>query len=342
MIENDQQQGPFTLEQLAEMNITPQIEVWTEGMADWRPASEVSELTEILQRQEFRQHMASTSATPPPYHSAVESSVVIPPSPVDVNAGMAYQQQTEAQVPPQGPPAAVPPQAVKPKKSHKWVWPVGILLVLVLVMALTCPSREDHKYAIKSVTHDWVSDKVDGLAGDALHDLMGNVGLGAVGDYLKELGVKFLNEQLNDFLDDYLEVDNYLVVSVGRYHLSDKRHTVSLGAFGHVFTFNTDDIDEVIFDKLGINTGAISGKESMDESDTSSSIFGSDENDDKFIQDEEPAEEPVPGEEAEEDAGDELMDALGELADSAVAQGSRQLEKTAKEWAQKQLEKHFK
>ena len=44
IVENNQQAGPFTLEQLAAKGITPDTNVWTEGMANWTLASQVSEL----------------------------------------------------------------------------------------------------------------------------------------------------------------------------------------------------------------------------------------------------------------------------------------------------------
>lgn len=44
IVENNKQAGPFSLEQLAAKGITPETNVWTDGMANWTPASQVSEL----------------------------------------------------------------------------------------------------------------------------------------------------------------------------------------------------------------------------------------------------------------------------------------------------------
>lgn len=41
---NNQQQGPFEVEQLRTMNLSPHTLVWREGMADWVPASKVADL----------------------------------------------------------------------------------------------------------------------------------------------------------------------------------------------------------------------------------------------------------------------------------------------------------
>lgn len=40
--------GPFTIEQLRERNLTGSTLVWKEGMADWLPASQVTELQSLL------------------------------------------------------------------------------------------------------------------------------------------------------------------------------------------------------------------------------------------------------------------------------------------------------
>lgn len=59
IIRNDQPAGPYTIEELATMGITPDTIVWAEDIVDWIPAYQVSELNSLF---------ASTSAqTPPPY-----------------------------------------------------------------------------------------------------------------------------------------------------------------------------------------------------------------------------------------------------------------------------------
>lgn len=51
IVENNQQAGPFTLDQLAAKGITPETNVWTEGMSSWTPASQVSELQSLFAPQ---------------------------------------------------------------------------------------------------------------------------------------------------------------------------------------------------------------------------------------------------------------------------------------------------
>ena len=58
--------GPFTIEQLQERSITPETLVWKEGMADWMPARQVTELDSLL--------LSTPPLSPtPPIHTAVPS-----------------------------------------------------------------------------------------------------------------------------------------------------------------------------------------------------------------------------------------------------------------------------
>jgi hypothetical protein len=48
--ENGEQSGPFSIEDLQSKNLLPDTHVWTEGMSEWRKASEVEELRELLNK----------------------------------------------------------------------------------------------------------------------------------------------------------------------------------------------------------------------------------------------------------------------------------------------------
>ncbi|MDE6532265.1 MAG: DUF4339 domain-containing protein [Muribaculaceae bacterium] len=48
IIINNQQVGPFSKEELASKNITPEMLVWRQGMTDWKKAAEIPELADIL------------------------------------------------------------------------------------------------------------------------------------------------------------------------------------------------------------------------------------------------------------------------------------------------------
>ena len=44
----DQQQGPFTIDELKDLKITRETMVWFEGADDWKKAVEIEELQEIF------------------------------------------------------------------------------------------------------------------------------------------------------------------------------------------------------------------------------------------------------------------------------------------------------
>lgn len=48
--ENGEQLGPFSLEDFQSKNLQPDTHVWTEGMSEWRKASEIEELKDLLSK----------------------------------------------------------------------------------------------------------------------------------------------------------------------------------------------------------------------------------------------------------------------------------------------------
>ena len=62
IIQNDQPAGPYTIEELATMGITPDTIVWAEDIVDWIPAYQVSELNSLF--------ASTTAQTPPPYQGS--------------------------------------------------------------------------------------------------------------------------------------------------------------------------------------------------------------------------------------------------------------------------------
>ena len=68
IIVNNQQQGPFTIDELKQQGITAETSVWCEGMPQWAPASQVDELKDVLQESAN----GDTTPTPPPFESAAQ------------------------------------------------------------------------------------------------------------------------------------------------------------------------------------------------------------------------------------------------------------------------------
>ncbi len=64
IIVNGQQQGPFSVDELRGMSITPSTQVWAEGMPNWVSAGTVPELASVI---------SSQFSTPPPSYSTPQS-----------------------------------------------------------------------------------------------------------------------------------------------------------------------------------------------------------------------------------------------------------------------------
>ena len=223
LIRNGKQEGPFTVEELAQKGLTPESEVWAPGMADWQQAGDVPELTAVLQRAEFE---ASQQAARAAENQPTMGQPYEPATPPSYNS---------PQVPPR-----YPIQEEK-KKSGCTPWLIAALILAILfgTMVFTCPGRADHEAAIQEVTKAWVGDKVDENLGSI-------TGVGGVfGDLINKALKELTGFGTDKVISKYLDVQNYLVCSVGRMSIGEgEQKMVSLGLFGHVFTFGKEDIEK--------------------------------------------------------------------------------------------------
>lgn len=62
-LKGEDQNGPFTIEQLVDKGLTKETFIWTEGMGNWRKLKEIPELMQILKPK-------STPPPPPPSEQA--------------------------------------------------------------------------------------------------------------------------------------------------------------------------------------------------------------------------------------------------------------------------------
>ena len=223
MIRNGKQEGPFSVEELSQQGLTPESEVWAPGMADWMQAGDVPELTAVLQRAEFE---ASQQAA-----RAAENQPTM---------GQPYEPSTPPGYFPSQTPPRVPIEEPK-KKSGCTPWLIAALVLAILfgTMVLTCPKRQAHEQAIQEVTKAWVGDKVD-------ENLGAITGVGGVfGDLINKALKQLTGFGTDKVISNYLDVKNYFVCSVGRMSIGDNEDKmVSLGLFGHVFTFGKEDIEK--------------------------------------------------------------------------------------------------
>lgn len=241
VIINNEQQGPFTVDELAARGIHATTPVWCEGMADWTVAGLVNELSAAVVRDEpprvpqnitdnkpTTHQQPYTSRIPPEWHGNNSHNTQQAANPWQQNAASEqYAHHTAQQQ--YGTTGASIVGASKRKSNKGWWIALGITLLMLLILVLTNPDRSDHREAVSSVLNEWKNDKIGGLAG------------GFVGEVMKMGGDFAITTSVNKMLD----VHNYIIFSTGHLDLGiGKPIRVSFGILGHVFTFNKEKLDE--------------------------------------------------------------------------------------------------
>ncbi|MBR0526751.1 MAG: DUF4339 domain-containing protein [Prevotella sp.] len=204
IVENNKQSGPFSIYELKDKGITSETLVWAEGMTDWTPAWKVDELRAFL----FNTKDASTP----------------PPLPEDMEQPAAAQ--------------AEPAAAIEKKKGSSclkrmFVGFLFLLAVLLVAMAVSCPSEQAHKNKIKekiTLALEQSAQRNNNLFG---------VGIGLVRHLLTD-------EILDRVLDEMVDYHNYYVFSKCTINSDGKDKNISYGAFARVFTMNEDDLSRYI------------------------------------------------------------------------------------------------
>ena len=108
----------------------------------------------------------------------------------------------------------------------------AIVLLIAVVMGKTVPDKKAHKQAMMEAVKAFVDDEAS------------QRGLGD--NVLTDLGKGIVNKTIEVALNSKLEVDNYLLFNTTFVELGDERKTLSLGAFGHVFTFDKEMLREAL------------------------------------------------------------------------------------------------
>ncbi len=204
IVENNKQSGPFSIYELKDKGITSETLVWAEGMTDWTPAWKVDELRAFL----FNTKDAST---PPPLPEDMEQPAAAP---------------------------AEPAAAIEKKKGSSclkrmFVGFLFLLAVLLVAMAVSCPSEQAHKNKIKekiTLALEQSAQRNNNLFG---------VGIGLVRHLLTD-------EILDRVLDEMVDYHNYYVFSKCTINSDGKDKNISYGAFARVFTMNEDDLSRYI------------------------------------------------------------------------------------------------
>lgn len=202
VILNNQQEGPYTIAQLAEMGISSETLVWKEGMKDWQPAWTVSELRYILNENTKTEEYQRDSS------NSMKQETTIPPMP-----------------------PSTPHREEKKQQNHYLLKIIGgLILLLLIIMALTNPNRESHENAIRTEVSKAVEKATTSNGNDIFSQGFGMMARMLAGNFI------------DSALDNLFEYHNYLIFSKGTVTIQDKEHTVSYGIFGKVITMNSDDM----------------------------------------------------------------------------------------------------
>ena len=121
----------------------------------------------------------------------------------------------------------------KPRKHFGWVIAAIVAVALLGIAVVTCPDKQAHKDAILAVINEKLNENIQKNSKD------GDEGLAVLG---ASLGTSISGW----ILDSGLTVDNKFVYSVGKFNTGKEIKKVSLGVFGHVFTFSKEDVDKIL------------------------------------------------------------------------------------------------
>lgn len=124
---------------------------------------------------------------------------------------------------------------IKPRKNLGWIIAAVAIVALLGIAVVSCPDKQDHKDAILAVINEKLNENIQKKSKD------GDDGLAVLG---ASLGTSISGW----ILDSGLTVDNRFIYSVGRFNTGKEVRKVSVGVFGHVFTFSKEDLDKILKD----------------------------------------------------------------------------------------------
>lgn len=99
------------------------------------------------------------------------------------------------------------------------------LLILGGICVVTCPDREAHSEALKDLVNQVITAELSGEEEDAGLAMFGSM----IGTGLSGL-----------VIDNMLNVEDYLVCSIGTATYDGETHVVSVGLLNHVFTIDEE------------------------------------------------------------------------------------------------------
>ncbi len=109
---------------------------------------------------------------------------------------------------------------------------VVIILCIAILMALTVPDIEEHKKAMMKAIAEYVDEEATNM--------------GIPDNDITRLGKKTVTKTIEHILSSKLKEDNYVIFNTTHIEMEEENKLLSLGMFGHVFTFNKDMLREAL------------------------------------------------------------------------------------------------
>ena len=128
---------------------------------------------------------------------------------------------------------------------------VIIILLVAVLMTMTVPDKQQHKEAMMKAINEFVEEEAVEAVGD---------------NVLAKLGKSVVVKTIETALNSKLKVDNYYLFNTTYVRLKGENQILSLGMFGHVFTFDKKMIREKLDEAMNAKEEAASEKEAVKQS----------------------------------------------------------------------------
>lgn len=124
---------------------------------------------------------------------------------------------------------------VPQKKRHGCLWTILLFVAIAVILALTCPGKENHKERMASELTSTLLSEVNNNDDSGIATLLVSAITGPV---------------VNGIIDQMLVVDSYGIISIGRFKNIDngEDRIVSIGLLNYVYTSIDKDIIKSIID----------------------------------------------------------------------------------------------
>ncbi len=229
IIKNDMRLGPFTLEEAKQQGITANTLVWHKGMPDWKEACTVPELADAIVPDTpisntdtaYTDFGDDDGDTPPeaPVHEPEYGQASTPQEPPRRYAYDRHDDDT---------------QSDKSKKSKTAIITLIVALMVMGIMMLTKPSKDEYVDTITERTTDYIIGQIGSNSEAADPESIDGT-------------VKYTTSKMvRELLEQSIEVDDYFIFNKAKVQIGELSLSVGFGMFSHVFTLDKDELALIV------------------------------------------------------------------------------------------------